>query len=73
MALKAFGANDYKVIGSSRNKANKIIVNLSKNTKSRNLTYVPNIGAIVKSFFLIFNIKKTFYYLRQMFIKALIL
>ena len=43
--LKAFKTNDNKVIRLS-SKANKMVVNLSKNNKSRNLTYVPNIEII---------------------------
>ena len=34
--------------------------------------YIPNIKAIEKLFFLIFNTKKTFNYLKQAFIKVLI-
>lgn len=45
LALKAFGANDDKVVKNSINKANKIIKNLSKFTKlkinkSKNLTNI---------------------------------
>lgn len=46
---------------------------MSKNNKSGSLTYIQNIWAIKKPIFLIFDAKKIFYYLRQVFIKALIL
>ena len=71
MAVKMFKANDYEVvrIGS---KANKMVINLSKNNKSKNLTYMLNIEVTRKPNFLISNAKKTFNYLRQTFIKALI-
>ena len=50
-----------------------MIVNLSKNNKSRNLMFMPNIRVIEKPTFLTPNSKKVFNYLRQTFIKALIL
>ena len=43
LALKAFGADKNKVVEVD-GKANKIIMNLSKNNKSRNLTYMPNMA-----------------------------
>ena len=75
MTLKALRVGNNKVIRNDSNKANKKIINLfnkSKRNKSRNLMYKPNIKAIRKSTFLIFNIKKTFNRLKQAFIKALI-
>ena len=39
----------------------------------RNLTHMPSIRAIKKSSFLTLNTKKVFNYLKQVFIKALIL
>ena len=63
LALKVFGANDNKIINSNNGRINKIVVNLSKNEKSRNLTYVPKIRAITKLIFLILNIKKVFNHL----------
>ena len=50
-----------------------MIINLSKNTKSRNLTYILNIKVIRKPNFLTPNAKKTFNYLQLGLIKALIL
>ena len=46
------------------------LFNKSKNNKSKNLTYLLNIKATKKSTFLTSNIKKTFNYLKQTFIKA---
>ena len=71
-ALKAFKTDDNKVVGRGSGRANKIVVNLSKNNKLRKLIYVPNIKAIEKPTFLITNIKKIFNYLQIVFIKALI-
>ena len=72
MASKAFTADDNKIVGVG-GRANEIVVNLSKNEKSRNSTHVPNIGATKKPNFLTFNTKKAFKHLRLAFIKALIL
>ena len=52
---------------------NKIIVNLSKNNKFRNLMHALNIEAIKKPTFLNSNIKKIFNHLKKLIIKALIL
>ena len=71
MALKTFKANNNKSDGID-NIANKRIVKSSKNNKSKNLTYILNIRATKKLTFLIFNAKKVFNYLKQLFIKALI-
>ena len=68
-----FKAEDNKVVNSDSSKANKTIINLSKNNKFRNLIYVLNIKATKKSAFLTFNNKKTFNHLKQAFINALIL
>ena len=65
LVLKAFRADDNKIIGDSDNRANKTVVNLSKNNKSKNLMYILNIRAINKSTFLTSNIKKIFNYLKQ--------
>ena len=73
MAPKAFKANDDGIISENGSRADKTVMNLSKNNKSRNLTYMPNIGAIEKPNFLISNAKKFFNHLRLAFIKALIL
>ena len=52
-----FKADDNKIIKIS-NKVNRIVVN-----SSRNLIYMPNIGAIAEPIFLIVNTKKAFNYL----------
>ena len=46
LALKAFEANNNKVVKDSDSKTNETIVNLSKNNISRQLMCVPNIRAI---------------------------
>ena len=61
-----------KIVTSDDSKANKIVVNLFKNNKSRKLTDMPNIRAIKKFIFLIPNTKKVFNYLQLVFIKTLI-
>ena len=68
LCLKAFKADDKKMVNNSGNKTNKTIINLS-----RNLTHMPNIGAIGESTFIIPNTKKIFNYLWLAFIKAIIL
>ena len=45
-------------------KANKTVVNSSKNNKSKNLTYIPNIKTMGESTFITLNTKKVFNYLR---------
>ena len=71
LVLKVFKADDNEVVKIG-NKINKTVINLFKNNKSRNLTYIPNIGATKKSIFLTPNIKKIFNHLRQLFIGVLI-
>ena len=69
-------ADNNKDVRDDGNKIDKTIVNLSnklKNNKSKNIIYMPNIETMKKSTFLILNAKKTFNYLKQTFIKALIL
>ena len=73
LALKAFKAGNNKVVGGGSGRADEIIINLSKNKKSKKLMRVPNIRAIGKPNFLISNAKKTFNHLRLAFTKALIL
>ena len=63
LALIVFRANDNKVVDNN-NRANKTIMNLFKNNKPRNLACMPNIKAIKKLTFLIFNAKKVFNYLK---------
>ena len=67
-----FKVDDNEYVNNSGNRANETVVNLSKNNKSRNSTYMPNIEATKKLTFSIFNAQKTFQYLKQAFIKALI-
>ena len=43
-ALKAFKADDDKVVGGGDNRANGTVVNLSKNEKSKKLMCMSNIG-----------------------------
>ena len=52
---KVFGANNVEVIGSSNNRTNKMVINLS-----RNLIRVSKIETIEKPTFLTFNAKKVF-------------
>ena len=73
---KVFRIYNNKVIRDDSGKANKTIVNSSnklKNSKSRNLICIPNIKVTGKLILITLNAKKTFNYLRQIFIKALIL
>ena len=71
-APKAFSAGNNKVVRDSGGKVDKTVMDLSKskNEKSRKLTRMPNTGATKESNFLIPNTKKTFNYLRLVFIKA---
>ena len=73
LVLKAFEIDKNEIVSNGSSRANKIVINLSKNKKSRKLTYIPNIRAIEKSNFLISNTKKAFNYLRLLFIKTPIL
>ena len=70
LALKAFKANNNKVVDGNSSKANETVVNLFKNNKSKILTYMPNIKAMKELIFLIPNAKKAVNYLRQVFIKV---
>ena len=73
LGLKVFKADDNEVVGGGGDRANKTIVNLFKNNKSRNLIHMPNIGATRKHNFLTSDIKKALNHLWLAFIKALIL
>lgn len=75
LALKIFRTNNNKIVKSGNSRANKIARNLFqfkklKNNKSKNLIYIEVIRELI---FLISDIKKIFNYLRQIFIKTLIL
>ena len=72
MALKIFKANDNEIVKIG-DRANKMVVNLSKNEKSKNLIRIPNIKVIKKFIFLTFNAKKAFNQLWLAFVKASIL
>ena len=67
MTLKVLKTDNNKVVDSN-NKTNEMVVNLLKNNKSKNLTYMLNVEATKKSTFLTSNIKKIFNHLRQTFI-----
>ena len=67
LVLKIFKDNDNKIVGVD-DEPYEMVINLSKN-----LTYIPNIGAIKKPPFLTPNTKKVFNYLLLIFIKTLIL
>ena len=73
LILKAFRAGKYEVVWGDSDKADEMVVNLSKNKKSKKLMRVPNVGATRKLNFLTSDAKKTFNHLRLAFIKALIL
>ena len=60
LTLKAFKADDNKIVGNSGNKANEKVLNLFKNNKSRNSMYIPNIRDIKNFTFLTPNAKKAF-------------
>ena len=51
LALKVLKTNNNTVFSDSNSKTNKIIVKLSKNNKSKKLTYMPNIKTIKKTYF----------------------
>ena len=72
LAPRAFKAGNDEVVGGGDDRADEIIVDSSKNEKSRKLSHVLNIRAIEKPNFLTPNAKKAFNYLRLAFIKALI-
>ena len=57
----------------SGNKAYKTVINSSKNNKFKNLTFMLNIKFTKEPIFITTNVKKTFNYLKQAFIKVLIL
>ena len=77
LAPKLFRASDNKIVEVG-SKADKTVRNLSKfkgskNNKSENLTRIPNIRATREFTFLTSGAKEAFNYLRQVFIKAVIL
>ena len=70
LASKAFKVDDNKVVNNDTDRANKTIVNMSKNNKSKKLMHLPNIGAMVELNFLTSNAKKVFNHLQLAFVKA---
>ena len=60
LASKAFKADNDEVVNGGGSRANRTIMNLSKNKKSRKLMRVPNIGATKEPNFLTPNAKKSF-------------
>ena len=73
MAPRAFRAGDNEVFRGGGGRADKTIVNLSKNKKFKKSTHVPNVGATGKPNFLTPNAKKAFNHLQLVFIEAPIL
>ena len=73
LALRAFGAGNDEVVGGDGGKADKTVVNLSKNEKSRKSTCVLNVGATGEPNFLTPDAKKAFNQLQLAFIKTPIL
>ena len=74
LALKAFKTDNNEVVKGGGGKADEMVVDSSKSkkNKSKKLTCIPNIRTMEKLIFLTPNIKKTFNYLKQAFIKTLI-
>ena len=72
LATKMFRADDNNIVDDNGSRANRTVMNLSKNKKSRKLTYIPNIRITKESNFLTPNAKKIFNHLQLAFIKALI-
>ena len=70
MAPKALKANNNKVVDDDNSKTNKTIINLFKNNKSKNSTYMLNIGATKKPSLLTFHTENIFNYLKRVFIEA---
>ena len=64
LALKMFRTDNDKVVDSSGNRTNEIVINISKK-----LMHMLNIGAIGKPNFLTPNAKKVFNHLQLAFIK----
>ena len=75
LALKVFRAGDNEVVGGGSGRADEMVVNsfMSKNKKSKKLTYMLNIKAIEKSNFLTPDAKETFSHLMLAFIETPIL
>lgn len=77
LTSKTFEVNSNKIVESDSNKANKMVKNLSKSKKLKNpkfeiLTYT-NISITKEPMLLILSVRENLNYLRQMFVKVLIL
>ena len=55
LALKIFIIDDNEIVNNNNSRINEMVVNLSKNNKSKNLIYIPNIGTIGE--FIFFNLQ----------------
>ena len=70
LALKAFKTSKNKVVRGDGGRADEMVVDLSKNEKSKKSTCMPNVGVMEEPNFLTPNAKKAFNYLWLAFIKA---
>ena len=59
-AQKIFKIDDNRFVGSDDGRANETVINLSKNNKSKKLTYVLSIKITEEPNFLTLNAKKVF-------------
>ena len=73
LAPKAFKAGNNEVVRGDGDRANEIVMDLSKNKKSKKSTRMPNIGFTEEPNFLTSDAKKAFNHLRLAFIKTPIL
>lgn len=74
MASKAFKTNNIKVVRDGYNKANEMIIDLSKSKKLKSIKSKIEMRLKItkKPIFLTFGTKKILYLWKQAFIKALI-
>ena len=73
LALKTFRTNNKKIVKVGGSKINKTVINLSNKLKNKKFENQIYIKVTKKPIFLIFHAKKVFKYLKQTFIKTLIL
>ena len=73
LTSKGFKTNNNEVVDDDGSWANRMVVNLSKNKKSRKSMYIVKFGAMEEPNFLISNSKKNFNDLGLAFIEVLIL
>lgn len=64
MGTKALKTNHNKFVDLNNNKANKMVINLFKNNKFKNFTYISKIAVIKKLTFLTSNTNNTYNYLK---------